>query len=759
MDSDPTSWVHIGSWTDWSQGTIKGSKVTVTETGAAYLIAFLALFVRFAGQHSWSILCFLVFQYRRRHHGNSHEAYRVVTQSIFRNTGIDSTAAWQFLSLLRHRRAHGQHWFSRCLGWSLFATLHALGFAAAGIFVSKVADTGSTQVLLRGPVCGIWQDPSSYDLYSENTEPDLLENNLWSQYIFGMTNKGAEFARQCYNVSSSTSALANCNAYAPSLLRWNITINDQCPFDLKMCNGPTVHLDTGYLSSSTHFGINTEHSEYVTYRRVVRCSPTTRDEYVSELVDRSQVDWPTDSTIGQPLPGSLFQSFNYGVNTVWNMSSTFIWSDASTGTDMIAGDVQGPIYEVGCEIATSECQDCASFNAISELNVTNADTVMLFLIPQADYFSEVHDPWFKATTIDSNFDSGVFVDDNSANNTTAYRSDYNVSVMACTEQFQYCNQDQSQCTPLSSSYYAGGLEASIDSFTAMLNLTSKQNSILNRLAQASWTSDMYYASFGVEGSNLLAAQSSNSIAANAALPDNQWILEMQHYFLLGLTSMQMQLSSFATGPEGSSNYQYLTAVEPEDQWMCNNQLVQRTGYTTFSVLGISIVVVVGAILVLVDLSIIERGAIRMKHVSGTGLDSWRNSYHLQRALARFDEETTIDSVNQGLDRARTMPVIALSTLSSFPEKRPVPSATTDPTVFTNELDDDLEIQDDQQYRPHTSTSRDRFAEHDGSIMNDPIHYEADYSNEIDSDTTPRKTRGYRFKFSKKRRGSYDVVNT
>lgn len=52
-----------------------------------------------------------------------------------------------------------------------------------------------------------------------------------------------------------------------------------CSFaDSSLCistNSTPVTLDTGYLSSSAHFGVNTRREESILYRRVANCSPVT----------------------------------------------------------------------------------------------------------------------------------------------------------------------------------------------------------------------------------------------------------------------------------------------------------------------------------------------------------------------------------------------------------------------------------------------------------------------------------------------------
>ena len=58
---DTSEQVYTGFWTNWEQGRVVGS--TLTLRNGAYLVAFLALFVRIVGSHFWRLLCYAIFHY------------------------------------------------------------------------------------------------------------------------------------------------------------------------------------------------------------------------------------------------------------------------------------------------------------------------------------------------------------------------------------------------------------------------------------------------------------------------------------------------------------------------------------------------------------------------------------------------------------------------------------------------------------------------------------------------------------------------
>jgi hypothetical protein len=54
MSEADISRVFTGHWIDHSKGTIAGLLITLTNRDARFVIAFLALYVRFAGSRIWS---------------------------------------------------------------------------------------------------------------------------------------------------------------------------------------------------------------------------------------------------------------------------------------------------------------------------------------------------------------------------------------------------------------------------------------------------------------------------------------------------------------------------------------------------------------------------------------------------------------------------------------------------------------------------------------------------------------------------------
>ena len=100
-------------------------------------------------------------------------------------------------------------------------------------------------------------------------------------------------------------------------------------------------------------------------------------------------------------------------------------------------------------------------------------------------------------------------------------------------------------------------------------------------------------------SALRAADTLSSTLAQIGLPDDQWKIEVSGWFATSMAKLQQQVLGYATGP--SITRQGLEFV-PGSQEICQRQKIHSAGgYISFSVLGISIIFVIGGLLILTAL--------------------------------------------------------------------------------------------------------------------------------------------------------------
>ncbi|KAL8739322.1 MAG: hypothetical protein Q9181_000053 [Wetmoreana brouardii] len=197
--------------------------------------------------------------------------------------------------------------------------------------------------------------------------------------------------------------------------------------------------------------------------------------------------------------------------------------------------------------------------------------------------SPVLDPLFKAT-IPYN------MTDSEGKNTTMYTPDHWVGVLACADQFQFRNPANGKFTPLTSNSF-------MPEEFSKLELNKVQHATAESMYYTVQTANMYY-SVHSQGANSLRASVTlgGSDFIQIGLPDNQWMIEVAGMFSLSLAKVQQQIVAYATGP--TYLHEGLTFVKG-DKDLCRRQKIRgASGFLSFSVLGVSIILVFGGLLIL-----------------------------------------------------------------------------------------------------------------------------------------------------------------
>ena len=160
---------------------------------SAYLIAFLALFVRVAGGHFWDIFCYVLFQIRTTE--ESQDGLYHQSQAILRNSDSDTSASWQLLRLDWYWRKHARRAWGRTLPVALTVFVNLMAFGAPGVFVSRITNNVHTDVLLARGRCGTWQDP--YQITAV-TPTVVLEDGQFDSLTRTWCAAASRFAANCY---------------------------------------------------------------------------------------------------------------------------------------------------------------------------------------------------------------------------------------------------------------------------------------------------------------------------------------------------------------------------------------------------------------------------------------------------------------------------------------------------------------------------------------------------------------------------------
>jgi hypothetical protein len=240
-----------------------------------------------------------------------------------------------------------------------------------------------------------------------------------------------------------------------------------------------------------------------------------------------------------------------------------------------------PVFTFGDTLNSSAA---SNFIPIPELNTTDADLTLHFLSSSTKFSKPINDPWFLATQ--------PWID-RSDDNKTYYVPEWPVNVFACTNRVQQCSVGQGKCTALASSSSASHEWRHV----LKIDPSSRTEAVARRLQWYPISTLMANL-----GSSYLLAQAYNSRGYSTPLPDNQWAIEVQNWFGIMMTQLQRFIIDFVVGPGDPRYHQYVVPPAANDTWMCSAQIVNRSGYLSFSVLPVAIVLIVGVIAIVVNLS-------------------------------------------------------------------------------------------------------------------------------------------------------------
>jgi hypothetical protein len=563
--------IYTGPWVDWSKGPVLGSTITLSSYTAPIFTAFLAFFITVVGACLWRILCFVFHQSSaspKPKDGMHHQH-----QLIFRNTASPTEAMRAFFESAFFWRKSARRSFLRAIPLAVFAIVFSLALTVGSILSSLVAQSSGNHRLITSNNCGYfgYDNSSSLEVRTKAmTTKDLNDTII-----------AASYSRTCYGGNHKMNKL-QCSTYAtPTLTRTAVT-NASCPFDESMCkDGLVYQLDTGLIDTHKDLGINMPSSGRVGFRKVSTCAPLIQDGFV--------INTTSDGLDGMGLEGDNVRKYNYGGIPLAGIANTTYWYNTHAFVD-------GWGYEL--ETISASPGD-AGWAPVDELARNDADVTLVFMAANAiKYYQANSDPFFSA-----NFkaDAGMTA---LGTDTSYYLSDEWVNIMGCTDQYQYCHpENPKRCTPLTD--YATAWASIYDD---KLGLNDIQQLVASRIGLNSRTLSIAH---GIGGRGASALRASETVADRNQLEikPNQWQLEINSWFDVGLAKLQRSILEYATGPDFQPEGTYVEkpdATQLISLGMCGSQLVNDPrGTTSFSVLGLSIIFAVGALIILIYI-ILER---------------------------------------------------------------------------------------------------------------------------------------------------------
>ncbi|ETN39471.1 uncharacterized protein HMPREF1541_05695 [Cyphellophora europaea CBS 101466] len=544
--STPKIEIYTGPWVDWSKGALLGSTITLSRGTAPIFTAFLAFFITIVGACLWRSICFTIHQISaspKPKDGMHHQH-----QLILRNTSSPTEATRAF--------------FESAFFW------RNLALTASSILSSLVAQSSGSHRLITSNDCGYfaYDNSSSLEVRTKAmTSKDLNDTVLASSY-----------ARTCYEGNDKLNKL-QCSSYVKPALKWTAPKNASCPFDHSMCkDGLVYQLDTGIIESHEDLGINMPSSGRIGFRKVTTCAPIVQDGFVSNQT--------SEGTDGLGLEGDNVRQYHYGGIAAVGLDNTTYWYN----THAFVG---GWGYELESITASP---GSVGWAPIPELARSDADVTLIFLAANAIKYYEANSDPFYSSNFEAN--AGTLL----GSDVRYYIADEFVSVMGCTDQYQYCHPSSrsgpDKCTPLAD--YATAWASIYDD---KLSFNDVQQLVASRIGLNSRGFSIHHG-IGGRGASALRAQDYVSDRNQLQIRPDQWQVEINSWFDVGLAKLQRAMVQYATGPGFTPEGTFVQKPQPDEiisRAMCGSQMVRVTdGTTSFSVLGISIIFAVGTLIIL-----------------------------------------------------------------------------------------------------------------------------------------------------------------
>lgn len=220
--------------------------------------------------------------------------------------------------------------------------------------------------------------------------------------------------------------------------------------------------------------------------------------------------------------------------------------------------------------------EASSFTPIPGLVRSDGETHVIFLSSNGISFLEGNnDPWYRGNVRSG---SAELTGQNAEGEISVYQSEEAASPMGCVEQTQFCNA-MGQCGDLASYWDALDSASLVIAGTTEGVWDAPPLKLSANLSRFSWFANILTVGIDlitlveVLGSSSLISQQRLMQSYMGPLPDNQWQLDISHWWGTILASRQAAFVSTATGPNDPSLLPY--TAPPNDTYtkrLCANQV-------------------------------------------------------------------------------------------------------------------------------------------------------------------------------------------
>ncbi|KAK6851590.1 hypothetical protein PG995_011715 [Apiospora arundinis] len=573
----------------------------MTKSSGNILIAFTAIFIPFVGSRLWKMLCF-AFHSCSSKRGAQTAIYHQ-RQVVLRNSPSADSGLVSLLFLVWARRGSFPKTLLHLSPLLIFAILFIVGFTLAGGYSSQITSATGDEVLLKGDKCG---------RVSLGRASDISSTEIYTQVAWEATKMADadNYAQQCY--AGQGSNILDCNRLVVQTLP-TITKdgNSACPFESDIClsNSTNIHLDTGYIDSNDHLGLNAPANQRFFWRKVLSCAPLKTDGYTTRHTtdNRTFVRYHYGAQVYQSDPPVNYTYSVPDLDAQYNLTTDV--DHARAGLDLRVGAQISTPWEGIVVNGTSD------FIPDRALNRTDGDITIVYLSGNGvSFFEKSDDAWYRTTRV------GGRMGPVSANSsvTPFYIPTEAASPLGCFQQYQWCNSEyptSEGCGPLAGWYdaLAGAyplFNMTVDDFV----LGESPLAIPERGYRIHWPRLITVAQrpgiFDIVqkfGPKALESHKSLANGVHSHVAKNQWQLDVMNWWNTSLAVTQAVYVNTALGytyyPETLESGILTQPANDQERHFCQSQKIRHVGYASFSVFGLCFTYIFGALLIVISFAL------------------------------------------------------------------------------------------------------------------------------------------------------------
>lgn len=422
---------------------------------------------------------------------------------------------------------------------------------------------------------------------------------IWYPYLAREHGASSDYAQQCYTSKEGGAGILKCGTFVQQRIDFKTNYSAACPFSGNICksNDSNIFIDTGYLDTHEHFGLNAPPDQRVLLRKTLHCAPLVTEGYKDTFNITPSKSF-TRYYYGQS------RDFNFTTRELYDLNYTYVYSNdyRHRNPSLMASyslGLQGSFKAKGNRLLGS------SFQPIPELDVPNANVYVVFLSAnQVRFAQETLDPWYTATT-----PAGPRVNLNNPNSDLqVYWMDEPASPLGCAEMMQFCNpslpeDSPNRCTPLA------GLFDPEDATPLFAANSPSESALEAQKARVAWVAKTVK---GPDLSSLIMNLGAQALTSKYAvrqglqgpIPTTQWQRDVEHWMSSALARTQASFVRLASGPSDDSVAPFHERPEnATERTLCANQKILSTEYASFSVFGIVLILVLGGLIIILSMSL------------------------------------------------------------------------------------------------------------------------------------------------------------